>query len=466
MDKIYLAVDIGASSGRHMTSYLANGRMRLEEIYRFENGMDKKDDHLCWDVDRLFSEIKKGLKVANELGKTPATMAIDTWAVDYVLLDENDNICGRTYGYRDHRTDEICDEVYNIIPMDELYKRTGIQKQSFNTIFQLYALKVQEPEVLAKAKTMLMLPDYFHYKLTGIKKQEYTNATSTGLVNSETNDWDYEIINKLGLPEDIFLPLEMPGTKVGHFSKEIQNELGFDCEVILPASHDTASAVMAVPSNEENTLYISSGTWSLMGVENKSAITSERAMGANFTNEGGYDHRYRFLKNIMGLWMIQQVRHELDDAFSFAQLCDLAEDERDFPSRVDVNAECFLSPNNMQEAIRTYCRSTNQPEPENVGQMASVIYRSLARSYANTVKQIERLTGMTYHTVYIVGGGSNAVYLNLLTAGMTGLRVSAGPGEATAIGNIMAQMIACGEFKDLKEARNCVKESFEISTYE
>ena len=414
----------------------------------------------------FFQRSKTDFSVAKELGKTPATMAIDTWAVDYVLLDETDRILGHTYGYRDHRTDGMDEKVYEIIPEAELYKHTGIQRQTFNTIFQLAALQEQEPEILSKAKTMLMLPDYFHYRLTGMKKQEYTNATSTGLVNARTNDWDDELIEKLSLPRQIFLPIEKPGTSVGHFSEEIKNELGFDCEVILPASHDTASAVMAVPATGEDVLYISSGTWSLMGVENKEAITNEAARKANFTNEGGYGYRYRFLKNIMGLWMIQQVRHELNDSFSFAQLCDMAELEKDFASRVDVNDDCFLSPERMIDAIKDYCKTKGQEVPESVGQIAAVVYQSLSESYAATLKEIEEVTGKHFDEINVVGGGSNAVYLNVLTAQKTGRKVSAGPGEATAIGNLLAQMLAKGEFEDLSEARACVRESFDIGIYQ
>ena len=269
MTTYYLAVDIGASSGRHMLSHMEDGKMVLEEIYRFENGMDIIGGHRYWNTDRLFAEIKNGLKKAKELGKVPVSMGIDTWAVDYVLLDKNDVPCGRTYGYRDSRTTGMDEEVYKIIPETELYARTGIQKQIFNTIYQLMAVKTQEPEVLAAAETMLMLPDYFHFLLTGVKKQEYTNATSTQLVNPHTNDWDYELIEKLGYPTKMFLPVTKPGTVVGEFTDEIAAEIGYKCKVVLPATHDTGSAIMALPTQSDDTLYISSGTWSLMGVENK-----------------------------------------------------------------------------------------------------------------------------------------------------------------------------------------------------
>ncbi len=465
MEKYYLAVDIGASSGRHILGHLKNGKIELEEIYRFENGMDPKDGKLLWNVERLFGEILNGMKKCKELGKLPVSMAIDTWAVDYVLLDEKDQILGDTYGYRDHRTDGMDAEVAKILPEPELYARTGIQKQIFNTIYQLMAVEKKTPEVLKQAKTLLMLPDYFGFRLTGNKLSEYTNGSTTQLVDPHTYQWDKELIQSLGYPEDIFLPLQMPGTKVGNLLPQIQEEVGYDLEVVLCGSHDTASAVMAVPQTEGDGIYISSGTWSLMGIESLEPVITKEAAAANLTNEGGYDHRFRFLKNIMGLWMIQTVRHEHQDAWSFAQLCEMAEESRDFSSRVDVNDQSFLSPDSMIQAIRQYCQKTGQPVPETVGELAAVVYRSLAQSYGETVKELETIAGKTYDSIHIIGGGSNAAYLNQLTADATGKTVYAGPGEATAIGNLLAQMIHAGDLADLKEARQCVRDSFEIKTY-
>ncbi len=462
MGNYYLAIDIGASSGRHILGSIENGRMVLEEIYRFDNGMKKKDGHLCWDVNALFNEIKTGISRCRQIGKVPVTMGIDTWAVDYVLLDKENHILGETYGYRDKRTAGMDDKVYEIIPLEELYARTGIQKQIFNTIYQLMAVKLQTPILMQRAADFLMLPDYFHFLLTGNKLSEYTNATSTQLVNPETKEWDYELIDQLGFKKDIFRPLSMPGTSAGRFSDVIREEVGFDCEVVLPATHDTGSAVLAVPAKEDDFLYISSGTWSLMGIEAKEANCSAECMQANFTNEGGYEYRFRFLKNIMGLWMIQSVRHELHDNYSFARLCELAEEVREFPSRVDVNAACFLAPDSMTDAIKRYCEETGQQIPKTVGEVSTVIYQSLSESYADTVREIENITGRTYDGIYIVGGGSNAEYLNKLTAEKTGKQVYAGPGEATAIGNIAAQMLAGKEFPDVKSARACIYHSFEI----
>ena len=302
MERYYLAVDIGASSGRHILAHMEDGKMVLEEVYRFPNGMDNRNGTLCWDVERLFAEIRNGLKKCGELGKIPSTMGIDTWAVDYVLLDKDDRILGQTAGYRDGRTEGMDEEVYKIISPEDLYARTGIQKQIFNTVYQLMAVKKSHPEYLEQAETFLMTPDYFNFLLTGVKKNEYTNATTGQLVDPVTNDWNYELIDKLGYNRNIFLPVSMPGTVVGEFTEEICKEVGFNCTVVLPATHDTGSAVLAVPTNDDDALYISSGTWSLMGIERKEADCSMEAMRANFANEGGYDHRFRFLKNIMGLW--------------------------------------------------------------------------------------------------------------------------------------------------------------------
>ena len=465
MEKYYLAVDIGASSGRHMLASMKDGKMQLEEVYRFPNGMDNKNGTLCWDVERLITEIKNGLKKCKEIGKIPVSMGIDTWGVDYVLLDKDDKILGDTVGYRDSRTEGMDEKVYEVIPQDDLYARTGIQKQIFNTIYQLMAVKQSHPEYLEQAETILMIPDYFNFLLTGVKMNEYTEATTGQLISPKTNDWDYELIDMLGYNSKMFRPVSMPGTVVGDFTEEVQKEVGFNCTVVLPATHDTGSAVLAVPTNDDDAVYISSGTWSLMGIERKEADCSMESMNANFTNEGGYDHRFRYLKNIMGLWMIQSVKKEFTEDLSFAEICEMASKET-IPSIVDCNDDCFLAPKSMIEAVQKFCRDTDQPVPETVGEISSVIYNSLAKCYGDTVEEIEAITGKKYSTIYVVGGGSNAGYLNELTAKYTGRKVSAGPSEATAIGNIIVQMIHDGVFESLPEARTCVKESFDVKMYE
>ena len=465
MEKYYLAVDIGASSGRHMLASMKDGKMQLEEVYRFPNGMDNKNGTLCWDVERLITEIKNGLKKCKEIGKIPVSMGIDTWGVDYVLLDKDDNILGDTAGYRDSRTEGMDEKVYEVIPQDDLYARTGIQKQIFNTIYQLMAVKQSHPEYLEQAETILMIPDYFNFLLTGVKKNEYTEATTGQLISPKTNDWDYELIDMLGYNSRMFLPVSMPGTVVGDFTEEVQKEVGFNCTVVLPATHDTGSAVLAVPTNDDDAVYISSGAWSLMGIERKEADCSMESMKANFTNEGGYDHRFRYLKNIMGLWMIQSVKKEFTEDLSFAEICEMASKET-ISSIVDCNDDCFLAPKSMIEAVQKFCRDTDQQIPETVGEISSVIYNSLAKCYGDTVEEIEAITGKKYSTIYVVGGGSNAGYLNELTAKYTGRKVSAGPSEATAIGNIIVQMLHDGVFASLPEARTCVKESFDVKMYE
>ena len=466
MTKYYLAVDIGASSGRLILGHLENGKMELEEVHRFENGMVKKDGELCWEFDRLFQEIKNGLKKCKEIGKIPVSMGVDTWGVDFVLMDKDDKVLGNTVGYRDHRNEGMDEEVYKTISLEDLYARTGIQKAIFNTVYQLMAVKTKHPEYLEQAETMLHVPDYFHYLLTGKKTCEYTEATTGQLVNAETKDWDYELIDKLGYPRKMFQKLIMPGTSVGHFTEEVKAEVGFDVEVVAPATHDTGSAVLAVPANDNDFIYISSGTWSLMGIEREKADCSKKSCEMNFTNEGGYAGRFRYLKNIMGLWMIQSVRHEYDDKYGFAEICQMAEEAKDFPSRVDANDECFLSPESMIEEVKDYCRRTGQKVPETLGEIATVIYTSLAECYAKAAKELEEMTGRTFSRIHVVGGGSNAGYLNELTARATGKEVHAGPGEATAIGNITAQMLKAEEFKSIEEARTTIHESFGIKVYQ
>ncbi len=461
----YLAVDIGASSGRHILSHIEDGKMVLEEIHRFPNGMKTVDGEKIWDVDALFCEILEGMKKCKDLGKIPVSVGIDTWAVDYVLLDENDQRIGQAVGYRDSRTTGMDEKVYKVIPEDELYGRTGIQKQIFNTIYQLMAMKEKHPEQLNRAKSMLMIPDYFHFLLTGNKVQEYTNATTTQLVSPETFDWDFELIERLGYPKEIFIPVKKPGYEVGRLTQEIRDRVGYDCKVILPATHDTGSAVAAVPVVGKDALYISSGTWSLMGIELQRADCSQESKEKNLTNEGSVDDRFRYLKNIMGLWMIQSMKKEIAADLSFGEICDMAS-ESTISSIVDANDPRFLAPENMTEEVKRACADTNQQVPETVADVASVIYNSLAECYGKTIREIEEQTGNHYDTVHVIGGGANAKYLNELTAKKTKRTVLAGPTEATAIGNLLVQMRADGRFESLDDARACVGNSFDIKRFE
>ena len=465
-EKYYLAIDIGASSGRHILSHIKNGKLVLEEVYRFSNYMENVNNHKIWDTKRLFKEIVNGMKKCADIGKLPISVAIDTWGVDFVLLNENDDILGDCVAYRDFRNEGMDKEVYKFIDEKSLYERTGIQKATFNTIYQLMAVKLNNPSYLENAESLLLMPDYFNFLLTGVKSNEYTIATTTQLINIDTNTWDYELIDKLHYPRKIFKKLSYPSEKVGNLRKEIQAEIGYDCVVIHAASHDTASAVMSVPNTNEDILYISSGTWSLLGTELKKANVSKLAMDLNFTNEGGYDYRYRFLKNIMGLWIIQSVKKELENNHlnetqdcSFANLCKMAEDSS-IDSLIDVNDTRFLDPVSMIDEIQKACKEKNLKVPITAGELARVVYNSLAHCYMNVVKEVEKITGKTFDTINIVGGGSNASYLNNLTKEFTGKNVKAGPSEATAIGNIGAQMIADKVFNDINEFRNTVLQSF------
>lgn len=455
MQKYYLAIDIGASGGRHILGSVVDGRIYLEEIYRFDNGMEKKNGALCWNTEKIFHEILEGMKKCKEAGKIPVSVGIDTWGVDFILLDCNNKIVGDAIGYRDHRTENMPEEVDKIISAKELYERTGIQSQVYNTIYQLMAVKKNHPEQLYRAESMLMTPDYYQFLLTGVKKQEYTIATTSQLINIHTRDWDFELIDRLGLPKKLFGRLQPPGSFVGKLKPEIREYIGFDCQVAAPASHDTASAVAAVPSTGKDNLYISSGTWSLMGIESDTPNCTEESRIAGFTNEGGYNDRYRFLKNIMGLWMIQSVRKEIGAGMSYDEICKSASKEK-IASIVDCNDSRFLSPDSMVDAVRNYCRSTGQQVPQSLSELAAVIYNSLAQCYAETLEKIEQITGKHYDCIHIIGGGSNAVYLNELTARYTGRKVQAGPSEATAIGNLICQMIHDHVFTSLVEARKCI----------
>ncbi|MCD8353688.1 MAG: rhamnulokinase [Clostridiales bacterium] len=477
MNPYYLAIDIGASSGRHILGCVQDGKIVLEEIYRFDNRQLRKNGHDCWDIDNLWSGIVGGLKACKAAGKIPATVGIDTWAVDYVLLDKHDQVLGDAVAYRDSRTEGVDALVEAEISPDELYDKTGIQKQIFNTIYQLVAQKREHPEQMEQAKSFLMLPDYFHFLLTGVKKQEYTNATSTNLVNAREKTWDLGLIARLGLPTELFGELSMPGTVVGDFTSEIQQEVGFNATVVLPATHDTGSAFLAVPAKDDNAVYLSSGTWSLLEVENEQPITSEASRAQNFTNEGGAWYRYRYLKNIMGLWMIQSIRRELNGVnyvegktahtssgkqWGFPDLIEAAKGAQDFPSVVDVDDAGFLAPDSMIQAVKDYCAKTNQPVPETVGEIMQCVYVSLTRRYAEAIDDLQKLTGKTYTSINVMGGGCQDGYLNQMTANATSLPVYAGPIEGTAIGNLLVQMIRAGEFDSLQAAWDAIRESFDI----
>ena len=456
----YLAIDIGASSGRHILAHMEGGRMITEEIYRFENGPRVVTDaqgerRLFWDIEHLEREILNGLKRAHELGREPVSVGIDTWGVDYVLLDENDRPIDGAYCYRDVRGERAAEKVHAILPFSELYRKTGIMYNSFNTVYQLYD-DVQTGRI-ERAKTMLMMPDYFHFRLTGCKCQEYTNATTGALVNAKTHEWDTSILDTLGIPQHILGTLTAPGTSVGSFTDEVAAFVGYRADVTLPSTHDTASAVLAAPLEGEAP-YISSGTWSLLGIEQENAYTSAEAEAAMYSNEGTYDRHVRLQKNIMGLWMIQQVRHETGDAYDFATIAQMAR-ENPIPETVAVNDQRFMAPENMTAEIHAAVGRTLT-----LGETAYCVYNSLAKDYKESLDALESLTGKHYTTLNIIGGGSKNALLNEMTARYTGKRVITGPAEGTAIGNLMMQMIGRGEIASVEEGRRIVAASFDIAT--
>ena len=465
--RYYLAVDMGASSGRHILAHVESGKIILEEVYRFENSTEYRNGHLCWNTQEQMGHILAGMKECKRLGKIPYSMGIDTWGVDFALLDEADQPVGDTVAYRDARTEGMDVLLSSFLTEDEHYQITGIQKQPFNTIYQLLALREQEPEQLDRAATILFLPEYFNFLLTGVKMTEYSIASTSAMLDAQAKTWSAELLRRVGLPERIFSrEVCPPGTTVGRLTPAMQAEVGYDTTVILPPCHDTGSAFLAVPARDDNAVYISSGTWSLLGIESPTPIICHDGARANFTNEGGYQYRYRFLKNIMGLWMIQSIRRNLNKAYSFAQLEAMAKEAGSFSSIVDVNDLCFFAPESMIDAVKQYCEGTGQPVPATIGEVMQCVYRSLARCYADAIKGLSAITGRTFSSINIVGGGTKDVYLNALTADATGLPVYAGPTEGTALGNIMAQALADGTFADIASARAAIGNSFEILYYE
>ena len=432
--KYYLAIDIGASSGRHIVGYLEGGEIKTDEVYRFPNGMDKLDGHLVWDTERLFKEIKAGIKLVFEKYGKIESLSIDTWGVDYVLFSGDKEIMP-AYAYRDSRMNEVIDKVHAIVPHTELYQKTGIEFQKFNTVYQLYADKLAGR--LDNATDFLMLPEYFMYKLTGVKKKEFCEGTTTSLVNVKTHEFDKELFERLGYPLEMIKPLSKPGTFVGRLSKDIADEVGGSTDVVFCPTHDTASAVEAIEM-EENAPYISSGTWSLLGVKSVDAITDEGSRLAGYSNEGGVGY-YRYQKNITGMWLIQSLRSELCPDTSYGEIADMAS-KSDYVNTFDVNSPKFSSPESMKEAIREDLTSRGFDAPATAADYFNSAYVSLAHGYKRAIADMEKNTGKTYPAIYIVGGGAKNGYLNSLTEKITGKRVVALPIEATAIGNLKTQI--------------------------
>lgn len=450
----HLAVDIGASGGRHIIGCLDNGTLVTKEVYRFENGMKLEDGHLVWDLKELTAQVIKGIACCKEHNVIPKTVSIDTWGVDYVLLDTEGNEILPAFAYRDDETLTVQDAVSKIVTRDELYRITGIQHQNFNSIYRLYCDKLSGR--LNKAEHMLMMPEYLSYKLTGKIGREYTNATTTGLINAKERIWDNGLIQRLGLSKRLFENLQQPPCFFGEFNEETETAVGFKSSVLLCPSHDTASAVAACPMFS-SAVYISSGTWSLVGTENTEPILNCDAKNANFTNEGGVGGTYRFLKNIMGMWLFQGIRRSIDKKLSYDEMMQLAIDSS-YKKTFDPNDRSLVAPNDMLAAIKALLGDDSL----SLSDVLSSVYHSLAYSYHRTIKEIEVITGKRFEAVHIIGGGSKDEYLNLLTAAYTGKPVYAGPVEATAIGNLISQMMFSDDTLTLNKAREYIGKSFNI----
>jgi len=426
----YLAIDLGASSGRHIVGWMEDGQIKTKEVYRFPNGAQEKDGHLTWDVESLYTHVVNGVREAFRQFPKIESLSVDTWGVDYVLLQDDREVLPM-YAYRDSRTEAVIPKVHAKIPFSELYRHTGCQFQPFNTIYQLY--DELENGRLDNVTDMLLLPEYLMYKLSGVKAREYTNATTMGMVDAATGEFDTYIVEKLGYPKQLFPELCQPGTVLGTLKPEIAAEVGGNCNVVLCATHDTGSAVEGIPI-EGNEPYISSGTWSLLGVKTPKPITTEESEKANYSNEGGVGYN-RYQKNIMGMWLVNQLQKELCPDMPFPQIVALAE-ESGCDAMVDANAQEFLAPKSMKAAFDAATGNAL----ESIGDYFRCAYRSLAESYKTALEELETNTGAKYSKLYIVGGGAKNTFLNRLTEEATGKQVIALPIEATALGNLKIQM--------------------------
>ena len=462
----YIAVDIGASSGRLIHGYLDNGKLCIEEIHRFKNGFRRINGYERWDIDYLIREIFVGFEKAKKLGIDKCCVGIDTWGIDYVLIGANGEKIADPISYRDKRTLGKVEEFSKRISKEKIYDKTGIQFLDFNTLYQLY---VEDKEVLKRADKLLFIPDYIGYILTGQQTTEITNASTTQLLNICEKKFDEELLNVLDIKSEIFNPLADAGTILGMVSSKWHKQFNLpQIEVITVASHDTASAIVGVPtiSEKNDWAYLSSGTWSLIGRELKLPITSKESFKGNFTNERGAYGTYRFLKNIMGMWIIQEVQRLYEKGkYSFSEIVELSKETPFYTSIIDVEDSRFINPENMIDEIKKACKETHQPIPNTLGELANCVYSSLAISYKEELENLADICDTKINSLYIVGGGSNVGVLNQLTSNLSGLTVYAGPNEATAIGNLIVQMISNKEIRDIKEGRQIVYNSFDIKKY-
>ncbi|QXN86051.1 rhamnulokinase [Tetragenococcus halophilus] len=461
----YIAIDIGASSGRLIhANFHGEGGFKIEEIHRFKNGFRNIDGVDRWDLQHLIREILIGLQKAKFQGIEKCYVGIDTWAVDYGLVDKDGKILGDPASYRDHRTNNVIGDFKHKISLDKLYKKNGIQLLPFNTVFQLF---VEDKDLLSKADKLLLMPDLLGYIFTGNAVTEKTNASTMALLNLHTRNWDREILEAIHIDEKLFAPLVEPGFILGDIQADKFPEYDLPKAVFITvATHDTASAIIGTPANYDNWAYISSGTWSLLGMELSRGISTKEAFEMNYTNEWGVQGNIRFLKNIMGMWLIQEVVRNQNHEHSYSELVALAEKEEPFQQFIDINDERFLNPGNMIQTIQEYCYETKQSVPKTSGELARAIYDNLALYYAVEIENLEKLSECKIDILHIVGGGSNNKLLNQLTADVCNIPVEAGPSEATAIGNLMVQMIATKGYGTLESARQDIRNSIELETFQ
>ncbi len=466
----FLAFDLGASSGRAILGTLDGGKMSLSEIHRFKNQMVRIHGNYYWNIYSLFESLKTGLKKCIVEHKIqPDAIGIDTWGVDYSLVSESGQLVGLPFAYRDHRTDNIMDEFFKTLPQKETYLLSGIQFMQFNTLFQLFASKKEKHSRLNIANSLLFTPDTLNFLFTGIKKNEYTIASTSQMLKPGKAEWESKLLDAAGVDENLVEELIQPGTLVGNILPEIQEYTGSaEIPCIAVASHDTASAIVSVPADRGEWAYLSSGTWSLLGIESKEPLVSEETLSMNFTNEGGVEGTTRFLKNIMGMWLIQECKRIWDEEkeLEWQDIVDMCGNEEHFKCFINPDNPVFLNPGNMPKAIIEYCARTGQKVPENKGQIARCIYDSLVLKYKFTIEQIESVTGKKIEKLHIIGGGANNEMMNQLTADAIGMPVYAGPTEATAIGNLMIQAKAMGAVGSLNEIREVVRNSFDLKMYQ
>jgi len=472
--KVYLAVDLGAESGRVMAGIWNGKRLKLEEINRFPNGAVALGETIRWDVLRLWAEIQNGLTLAGKkFGKQIVSVGADTWGVDFVLLNKQDEILGQPYHYRDVRTRGMLERTFERVPRAEIFAQTGLQFMELNSLYQLLAWQEHSPAILEAADTLLFIPDFLHWAMCGAKKAEFTIASTSQFVHPLKRNWSLPLLKKLGLPTHFLPKIVPPGTRLGKFRKSLAERTGLaGVKVVAPPSHDTASAVAGVPTantGRANWAYISSGTWSLMGLEVKKAALTPRALELNMTNEGGIEGTYRLLKNIMGLWLVQQCKRSFDAAgrkYDYAQLAAMAAKAKPLRSIVNLNDPRFLNPPDMPKAIQNFCRETKQPVPKTDAELVRCAYESLALKYREVLGSLQELTGEQIEVIHIVGGGSQSQLLNQFAADACQRPVVTGPVEATAMGNLLTQAKADGELGSLTEMRDVVRASSSVQRYE